>query len=83
MLSPDLGPISTQPSLVSIGIRTTNRLIISYFTCGVIRLGLKVAFIVVYGKYIFGRFILVEIQKRNMNLNLFVGSINVLLCSFY
>ncbi|HSQ28055.1 MAG TPA: sugar kinase [Anaerolineales bacterium] len=39
------------------------------FSCGAARLGLKVAFIGVCGKDVFGRFMLDEMQKRNVDVN--------------
>lgn len=39
------------------------------FACGAARLGLKVAFIGVCGKDVFGRFMLDEMQKRNVNVS--------------
>src|SRR5215510_9800266 len=37
------------------------------FACGAARLGLKVAFIGVYGDDVFGRFMLDEMSKRNVD----------------
>src|SRR6185369_7286010 len=39
------------------------------FACGVARLGLKVAFIGVCGDDVFGRFMLDEMQKRNVDVS--------------
>ncbi len=38
------------------------------FACGAARLGLKVAFIGVYGNDVFGRFMLAEMSKRNVDI---------------
>ncbi|HNH06413.1 MAG TPA: carbohydrate kinase family protein, partial [Anaerolineales bacterium] len=39
------------------------------FACGAARLGLRVAFIGVCGDDVFGRFMLAEMQKRNVNVD--------------
>ncbi|MBK9208300.1 MAG: carbohydrate kinase family protein [Anaerolineales bacterium] len=39
------------------------------FACGAARLGLKVAFIGVCGDDVFGRFMLAEMQKRNVDVS--------------
>jgi sugar/nucleoside kinase (ribokinase family) len=64
-IAPEFGQVETLVDAAALTIGSSSAI----FACGAARLGLKVAFIGVCGDDVFGRFMLDEMKKRNVDVN--------------
>jgi sugar/nucleoside kinase (ribokinase family) len=64
-VTPEFGQVEKLVEIASLTIGSSSAI----FACGAARLGLKVAFIGVCGDDVFGRFMLDEMSKRNVDVN--------------
>jgi sugar/nucleoside kinase (ribokinase family) len=62
---PEFGQIEKLISFCTLAVGASSAI----FACGAVRLGLRVAFIGVCGDDVFGRFMLAEMQKRNVDVS--------------